>query len=367
MDKDRIISPEQIPLLHFTNVKIAEQDTIIRSYYNLKYYQNNIKIKFSAINFKRPKDVLYQYQMVGIDPQWVTSSLNIATYPSLPSGNFTFKVRTKTKNTEWSAVQTIRFKIGYPFWQHNWFYILSLVSLVAAMLTIFQIMLRNLKKQNAIQQQLRAYQLTALRARMNPHFLFNSLNSIQDFILDSNFRLANKYLSKFSKLMRNILNMSADNEVSLVRELETLELYLEIEAMRFEENFQYTFDIEKGLNIDRILVPTLLVQPYLENAIKHGLMHKKGLKKITIKCYSKADNLCIEILDNGIGRKQATTIQNNNKKLYTSVGMNVSEKRLQLFNALHSNPVNIKVIDLVDNQNKSIGTQVILYLKKTTK
>lgn len=216
------------------------------------------------------------------------------------------------------------------------------------------------KQQRSEQEKDKAvFELQALMAQMNPHFIFNALNSIQHFILEKGKQEAYDYLAKFSKLVRMVLNNSEDKMVSLQKELELIGLYVELEQLRFNNGFEYQLKISENVNPENIELPTMLIQPYVENAIWHGLMNlkseRKGLLKIDI---SKAnDKLKISIEDNGVGRKLAKQFRKD--EMHKSKGMKLSERRLQMINAMKDyENTSVTIIDLPNDS----GTKVEILL-----
>ncbi len=348
--------------LHLDRVKIQEQDTLIRQQYDLKHRQNNIKIEFTGVTFRHSEEIRYEYQMTGIDEDWVSTRLGVAQYPSLPSGNYTFRLRAKTTNTDWSKERSISFNVSKAYWEEWWFY-LGVVLLSGVLGAVFiQAIIEDYQRRNAIEEKLKNSQLIALRARMNPHFLFNALNSIQELILRNDKRTANRYLAQFSRLMRNILNMSDQDEVSLQTEIESLELYLSLEALRFEKDFEYDFDIGKGINTEQIKIPSMLIQPYVENAIIHGLMHRRGLKKMRIGLRWEKPYLVIVVEDNGVGRKRAKEIRIRNGRPHPSTGMGLTKNRLDLLNSTYQDHLSLRIEDLEDEEGLALGTKVTVYV-----
>src|ERR1051326_355540 len=171
------------------------------------------------------------------------------------------------------------------------------------------------------EKQLTEVEMQALRAQMNPHFIFNSLNSINRFILQNNRAQASEYLTKFSKLVRMILQNSQASLISLESELESLGLYLEMEALRFNYHFNYKISVPKDLDIEMLKVPPLIIQPYVENAIWHGLMHKEEKGQLDIEVSQENDHLFFKITDDGIGRKMATELASKSATKHKSMGL----------------------------------------------
>ena len=219
--------------------------------------------------------------------------------------------------------------------------------------------LRNEKKQASLQSQATELEMQALRAQMNPHFIFNSLNSINRFILQNNKIQASEYLTKFSKLIRLILQNSQAALIPLENELKSLELYLDLEAVRFNHHFDYKISVSKNLDITALNVPPLMIQPYAENAIWHGLMHKEEKGQLDIEVDLEGDLLLIKIKDNGIGRTQASTLASKSATRNKSMGLKITADRLAMLQS-DSNHSSITINDLVHANGSAAGTEVIL-------
>lgn len=353
------------PYLSFTNIQIKNRDTLILPKYDIPYDQNDIKIIFNGTTFKNAREVIYEYKISPINQEWVSSNSNVVSFPALPFGEYDFLVRAKALNSDWSPIKKISFSIKKAFWQTWWFYGLIIIIALTIGAIFFQFIIGQMKARNEIQQNLKASQLTALRAQMNPHFIFNALNSIQDFIIQEDKRSANRYLSKFSKLMRSVLDASDKNKITLKKEIEYLELYLSLEALRIDDEFEYNFDIDESININNILIPSMLLQPYVENALKHGLMHRKGKKKLTIRfsknClgnHNNENNLFCEIEDNGIGREASMKINQQNGRVYQSKAMSLTQDRIDLLNSSDTSKLKLDIEDLQNEDGSAAGTKV---------
>src|SRR5690606_12829955 len=206
--------------------------------------------------------------------------------------------------------------------------------------------------------------LSAIRAQMNPHFLFNSLNAIQECIISEKYDSAYEYLSRFSKLLRLVLNHSEKNFISLNEELETIQLYLSLDELRFNHTFTYMINVEEDIDTNDVMVPSLLLQPFVENAIWHGLVDKEGEKKLKLSFRIKNEMIQCIIEDNGIGRKRSAWIkeQKLGANQFASRGTLLSEKRIQILNQQFSNMAQIETIDHYDPSHKSMGTSVVITL-----
>ncbi len=208
--------------------------------------------------------------------------------------------------------------------------------------------------------ELRLLSLKALRSQMNPHFIFNVLNSIQDYIILNQKNLASDYLGKFADLIRNYLHFSDVGFISVSDEMHNLNLYLELEKLRFEEQLDYVFSTNTDFDLDTIKIPTMLIQPYIENALKHGLLHKKTKRKLMISIKKISDKIieCI-VEDNGIGRKKSKEINKKREKVHKPFALKTTNERLDLLNYGREKKIGVEIIDLIQN-NEALGTKVIL-------
>ena len=209
-------------------------------------------------------------------------------------------------------------------------------------------------------QELRISQLSTIKAQMNPHFIFNALNSIQNFVFKNDRISANTYLGKFSDLMRLILKQSNEAKITLEDELKALNLYLELESVRFKEHLSYSIDFDSIPDLNSILIPSMIIQPYVENAIKHGILHKKNPGSVSITFNQEDDLLLVEIKDDGIGRKKSEEIQLKKIKKFESFATKATEKRLNLLNLDLNKSIHVTISDLFDPSGKSSGTLVQL-------
>lgn len=206
-------------------------------------------------------------------------------------------------------------------------------------------------------------QLTTLRAQMNPHFIFNALNSVQQYILQGNITEANRYLSKFSKLQREVLNHSDQNFISLEKELEVLSLYLELEQLRFDGSFIYEIKMDAAIDTDEIKIPPMIVQPFIENSIWHGLMPKQGERWVHIHfSLSSEDLLICTVTDNGIGRQAAARLKQNGHTQHKSKGLSLVYDRLNILRQQYDQAFDVSIKDIVDNNNLPAGTEVKLHI-----
>lgn len=338
-----------------------------------KYFENSISLSFGTVGFSLPGRTRYQYRLSGHDKHRINAEgRNYVSHTNLKPGHYTFEVKACNYDGIWnSRPASVAIDIASPFYS-TWWFILIIVALVVELIYLlyrYRGRVRNQQEEIRVRhaRELAEVEMKALRAQINPHFLFNSLNSINSYILKQDNKLASHYLVKFSQLVRNILQNSSSPYISLQEELNTIELYMMIEGMRFSNQFSYHIDVEPDVDARNILIPSLLLQPYVENAIWHGLMHKEGEKVIVIRVGKFApESIFIQIDDNGVGRVQAAALERKpgHQKSY---GMELGESRLKLMNEGNSVYSHVEIIDQYDKDHKPCGTSVrivipVLYL-----
>ncbi len=360
------------PLIRLTSFKVFDNELNIDSLLAIKlitlsYFQNYLTFNFSALEYTAPEKNIYAYKLEGYDYNWVYSGTsNIARYNSLRPGNYVLKIKGTNNDGIWSdEINAIQIIITPPFWQRWWFVLIIFLIIVCVVWVAVYLRISFIRKQEqhrtSINKQLSELELKALRAQMNPHFIFNALNSIQDFILNNNIKEASKYLSKFAKLIRQILDNSETSTITLAKKIDFLKLYIEIESLRFNNGFNYSLNIFPDVNIYKIEIPTMLIQPFIENAIWHGLMHKENDRELTVKFHLQNKELLVcEVIDNGIGRKKSREIRNKQAHSHISKGLKVTNERLAILNQLNKAQASAEIIDLYDDEGNSAGTKVII-------
>ncbi|MCD4698679.1 MAG: histidine kinase [Bacteroidales bacterium] len=347
------------PRLNLENVLVNEnQISVVSDSVYFESDKNNIAFIYKAISFKDPGNITYQYKLEGLEDNWLETRNTSVRYPELGYGDYSFIIKAKNINNVWSEPLVYKFNIQKHYSETYFFKTFIIICILGFAYLIFILLLRNFKKREYLKQQVILAEQTALRAQMNPHFIFNSLNSIQDFIVKRDDKNANLYLANFSTLMRKILETSKFDTISLKEELETIRIYLELEELRFEGLFRCIINIDESINLEEVFIPTMLLQTYIENAIWHGLVPKRteGLLELQFKLLEK-EKLLISIVDNGIGREKAAEISKHREN-HRSMGMKNSNERIQLMNRLNKTNITIDVIDLYNNDNSAAGTRI---------
>ncbi|MES2519744.1 MAG: histidine kinase, partial [Bacteroidota bacterium] len=359
-----------IPLI-IKNIKINRQDTTLYSLYNLNYRQNNLDIEFVALSFKSDKNIRYNYKMLSSndnsDTTWHPVQDLHKEFSLLSPGRYEFSLQAfDIDGTPSKPLKPIVFIINPPFWETLWFK--TLIGLFASSLIILYFLIRtkNIKKKEEekteTNKRFAELELQALQAQMNPHFVFNALSAIQNFILNNDTNEATDYLSRFSKLMRLFLESSRNKYISLHDEKMLLEYYIQLEQLRFKDKFTSTITLEDGVGLDTE-IPSLLLQPFVENAINHGLVYKnnnEGYLNINFK--REENKLICTVEDNGIGRVMAADIKSKSLKPYKSRGTEITEERLRSLELIENTKIEINILDKIDENKIPTGTKVIIVM-----
>ncbi len=351
------------PKVIIRGIYVAGQQVETDTSYQFTYDKNTIRIDFRGLELTPDSRFSYLYRMKGIDEDWqlVGTENESVRYPGLSPGNYIFEIKTSSADNIQSSVHRIQFNVKPPLWRRGWFILGMLLLMGCFLYSRYHTHLQRIQQQNEYEQKVRASQLTALRTQMNPHFLFNALNSIQEFIILNEKRLANEYLGKFAHLMRTYLDHSSKDWIPLLEEISALKLYLELEQLRFED-IKIDVQIAPELIHEEILIPPLFVQPYVENAFKHGLLHKKKARKLNIY-FQKNKNHFLEVIieDNGVGRKKAIEIKNSRFNKNASFSTTANQQRLELLNHNTNKPIQVDIIDLYENEIAT-GTKVVIHI-----
>jgi sensor histidine kinase YesM len=319
-------------------------------------------------DFTKPGDQLFRYRLVGYDQDWVDAgNARTATYTQVPGGNYTFQVIGANGAGVWNETPAVLgIHIATPFVKSVWFYALLLLTGLILIWVLYRYRLKQVQEKERLRtdfaMQLAEVEMSALRAQMNPHFVFNSLNSINKYILTNEPRTASRYLTKFSQLMRLILNNSKHKEISLQQELEALRLYIELEQVRCEHRFDFREEVRLQSATSAVQIPPMLIQPYIENAIWHGLMPLDHQGMLLLRLEQQDGTLVCTIEDNGIGRRRAIEINERKGGKRDSHGMHITSKRIKLVEAVHEISADVLVEDKHNAAGNATGTRVRLIL-----
>ena len=351
--------------LRILNISVGNKPQPLNDNYRLGYQENSLKIFYAGISFKSGGNIWYRYRLKGLTDSWDSTTQNVLEYPSLPPGNYEFELIAINKKGIVSNPVTIAFIVEAPFWQTLPFQILiiAVVILITWLLVAWRFSIQRKKEQErtSIQQKLNELEQMALRSQMNPHFIFNCLNSIQNFIITNDIESTNLYLSEFAHLIRQTLDNSEKSTISITNEIKYLQRYLEMEMMRFGHSFNYTIEVDPTLDADMEHIPTMILQPYIENSIRHGIRYKEsGIGLIDIKFQKISTGFVCIIQDNGIGRKKASEYKSKMHVEYQSKGMSLTAERINILNRQLSDPITIDINDLTDAHGQATGTRITL-------
>jgi ligand-binding sensor domain-containing protein len=355
------------PKVEITGVFVDGHPTpIANGAVQLNYSSNAVNFSYIGLAYRNMGNILYKYRLMGLDSAWLYTRSTSCIFSSLNSGNYTFQVQAQNSNGIWSSsVATLNLIIKPPFWERFWFIILATLILAGTLYAVYSLRISEIKRRNELINSINLYKQQSLRQQMNPHFIFNTLNSIQYFILERDTVSSHKYLTKFARLMRLTLDNSLSPTVSLRDELDALRLYLDLEALRLEGKFTYSIDYSDNESILSAKIPTLMIQPFVENAIWHGIMLKKEKSgHVWVKIVDEGDWVVCTIQDDGVGRAEAQRIQERSGKEYSSRGFQITRQRIELLNTLYGEKFSIKFIDLFDDMGNASGTLVSISIPK---
>ncbi len=350
------ILPKDIAL-NINSITLGGKPLQINATNSFKHDENNLQLLFDFKSEILNNETSVFYKLSGTnDGEWneLSATAKSIQYQSLAPGKYTLDILTRCRDVV-SEQYSIPFKINPPFWQQWWFFLIVALALFTISFLFYR---RRLKIQNVKSQQineLNASKLTAIQSQMNPHFIFNALNSIQALVLKGDVKNSYTFITKFSNLVRRTLNYSDKDFISFNQEIKLIELYLSLEKLRFKDDLAYQI-IEN--NIDDIKVPPMLIQPFIENALVHGLLHKEGKKKVIIS-FKLEDTLICTITDNGIGRKKSMKIKERQRSEHESFSGNAIKRRFAILEKHFGGNLGFSYLDL-EKDGYPTGTSVTL-------
>jgi ligand-binding sensor domain-containing protein len=334
----------------------------------IPHHLNHLTFHYTGISTTFPDDVRFRYMLDGLDDDWQPATTSdFVNYSSLPYDSYTFKVKAIGKHGEESDLAEFHFSVLPPFWLTWWFIALEVLAVVVLVLLVYNRRKKALLTEMELERfefksKLLALEQQSLNSSMNRHFIFNALNSIQYYINRKDRLSANKYLSAFAKLIRMNLDSTQNNVTSLREEVERLELYLQLEHMRFQDKFEFTIVIDPLIDQDSVKVPSMLLQPFLENSIWHGILPNEKLGLIQVDVVKNNGNIEFCIRDNGIGIETSLK-KKQDVNSHVSQGMNITIGRIELINRMTSESVALLgPYEIRDDSNLVIGTEVRIIL-----
>ena len=349
-------APNKSPL-YLENFWVNNEDFTTKNKSNLRYNQNDLRLQVAMIDYTKTNSVFYKIN----NESWkeILNNGNILQLSSLSPNQYKIEFSTQKNGP---ILQKVNFEIQRPFWEKVWFYIMLSFLITLLIIAIYYNRLKQITTKNnliidklKLENYLNESRVKLIKAQMNPHFFFNALNTIQSYITTNETEEATSYLNKFSRLTRMILEMTDKNWITLEDELRMQTLYLDLQKVRLSD---FDFDIEMDQkNMHQITIPTMLLQPYIENAIIHGLAHKLGPKRLLLDFNIENNRLKISIKDNGIGIEKATTINQKNTSKNTSFATKATLERLEIINR-NECEISVETNEIIDVNNQSTGTEV---------
>ncbi len=321
---------------------------------HLNHDQNQITLQIFSPSLERQADLEYHYKLDGIEADWLVRDYrdNQVEYKSLPPGNYQFQLILKYKGKVQDSKKII-FSIQKPFWQTSWFLVLCGVGIALAFYLYFKRRISSLQQKSRQLQELNAMRMRALQSQLDPHFVFNALNCVQNIVLDGNATQANYYLVGFSKLMRLVLENSRREYIPLEEEIEVIMEYMNLQKIYYTEGFSYHIEVADEIDIEDIMIPPMFVQPFLENTLEHGILGKNG--KIVVSFKLREKMVLVEVTDNGVGISQA--LKNKNPE-HKSLATEIIKERIESYNEKLGTDTKLLIYEIEDENGKVMGTKV---------
>lgn len=356
------------PLFWINSLSVNGMDQDSVKNLTFDYAHNNIEINYSLLDFGN-NSLHYVYYSINEGPwQQLSNKSRTLRFPELPPGRYKVALGISNNNTPYE-IDYVQFSITPPFWKTSWFLGLAILLILSFTFLLFYLKTLELNRKNKaarekmqLEKELSKSMLTSIKSQMNPHFFYNALNTVQSFIFSDDKRNAGNYLAKFSKLTRMILEMSERELIFLSEEITALTLYLDLEKMRFGNDFTYSINLSENIEQENIKFPPMLIQPYVENALKHGLLHKEGEKTLHIQFTLSNNVLQVIIEDNGIGRKKSEELNKIRKDKHNSFASKANATRLEILNRGQENKVGVVIEDLYSAAGNPTGTRVIIQI-----
>jgi Histidine kinase/Y_Y_Y domain/Two component regulator propeller len=360
------IAGSSVCRLYMTGITIAGKewppDT---TNFRLAHAANDLLFQFSGISYRSCGAITYKYKLSGLDDRYQITDQGSLHYPSLPPGNYELQVCATNKFGGTSNLLRLPFSINKPWWELVWLRVLALLTAGGLILGLFHHRVQTIRKKEIEKTNTATHiaelEQMALRSQMNPHFIFNCLNSIQIYVMDKDILGANEFITNFSHLIRQTLAISARPQISLREELEYLTTYLQLEKKRFEDKFVYTISLPPGMDQYSYSLPPMILQPYVENALHHGITHRNDNNgRIDVTIVQENGYPVCTIEDNGVGRKTAAQYKSRNLNRYPSRGMDLTARRIEMLNTTFSVPITVTIEDMEDNEHRPLGTRVMI-------
>lgn len=359
------ISRNSVCDLRITGIRSAEADWHYDTAdFRLPARQNEIRFDFVGISYRSAGDITYRYRLVGLNQEWQMTRETNLSYPSLPSGDYELQLQAINKFGVESALIKRTFVVEKLLWEKTWFRIAVVFGAWLLIWLFVRMRIKRVRSQNEekmlLKNRMAELEQMALKAQMNPHFIFNSLNSVQQYVFDKDVLGANKFITEFSRLIRLTLDLSSRSSISIQEEISYLSTYLELEKTKLEDKFTYSVAVSSDLQPDNYHIPPMILQPFVENSVRHGVRNRRDKKgHISVSFSTSTTHLICQVEDNGVGRKKASQYKSEMHIEYQSKGMTLTQRRIDMLNRGYTQPVLIGIEDLYE-QDQPTGTLVTL-------
>jgi hypothetical protein len=349
--------PSNYNQLKFKKILINNRQILLSEVGNFGFQERKFQVELSLPTLLNHETISYHYKLEGFDADWNINNFefNIITYNALPPGSYTFIAKSENKGI-FSTPILYSFTIEKPYYEKWWFITTLILVFLIIVILIYRYQLKLQQKKSKQLNELNSSKLIAIQSQMNPHFIFNSLNSIQDLVLKGDIEKSYSYITTFSNLVRRTLSYSEKDFIDFEQEIKLLEIYLSLEKLRFKKDFTYEINYDET---EDFMLPPLLIQPFIENSLIHGLLHKDGLKKLSINFCITGKSLICTIIDNGIGREKSKAIKIRQKNEHESFSGKAIKNRFDILSNVFKGDYGYFYEDLYENEIVS-GTKVTL-------
>jgi anti-sigma regulatory factor (Ser/Thr protein kinase) len=333
---------------------------------DLGYSNNSVAVSFNAVNFSNPEGNRFAYQVTpSADAGWhLLNWQRSVSFSNLAPGAYHLRIKLFSANNRWpEQYKDMLIVVHPPIWRNGWFVTVMILAVLLVITVIYRNRVARIRERLSLDQQVAEYEMKALHAQMNPHFIFNALNSIREMILHEDNRNASRYLSRFARLIRLNLEHSKQTFITLRQNIDYLEAYLEMEQLRFAD-FSYHIEVSERLDTHEVKLAPMLIQPLVENAIWHGLLPKGEDKWVRIRFFTERGRLICEIEDSGIGIRQSLKNKTESQAAHRSMGIGNIRRRMEVLNEKYHISCSLTIMDKADlPDRKDSGTLIILELQ----
>lgn len=352
--------------LFFTQVSVSGKSlTPDTPQLSLSQNDRDLEIHYSGISFQSMGKIRYHYRMTGLNDEWQITTENFLRYPSLPAGRYRFEIFAVNRFGVNSNKVVLDLEVKKYWWQLLWVQMGGLLLLLAIAFIFIRWRIKKIRsrmsEKMSLQAEIEELEQLALQAQMNPHFIFNSLNSFYQYVINKDLAGASKFMSDFSKLIRLLFEITALKELSLDKEIIFLSTYLELEKTKLDHCFSYDINVSPDLPVDEIIIPSFIIQPFVENSVRHGIQNRHDKTgRIDIRIFSTPDFIVVQVTDNGVGRAHTTLMKQRQLNIHNSRGIDLTTERLALYNKKHQAGITIETLDNYNADETAAGTTVVI-------